>query len=70
MTLTPVESSNIQAVGHDPATSELHIRFHSGKIYQFANVSAGQHAEFMAAPSKGQHFHRNFRGRPEHQKLK
>jgi hypothetical protein len=69
MDLTPVDSSNIESVGHDPATSELRVKFKSGHTYSYLGVSAAQHAEFMQAPSKGQHFHRNVRGKHEGLKL-
>jgi hypothetical protein len=30
MTLEPVQSSNIKAIGYEPATSTLAVQFHSG----------------------------------------
>ena len=33
--LTPVESSNIKAVGYDDATEELTVEFHNGSQYRY-----------------------------------
>ena len=60
----PVESSAIAAIGYDPETSTLHVRFHSREEpYQFAPVTAEEHEAFLNAESKGQHFHKHIRGR-------
>ena len=64
MTMTPVKSSTVKAVGHDPATNTMDVQFHSGeKVYTVPNVSAEQHQAFMNAPSKGKHFYKYFRGK-------
>lgn len=55
MTMVPVESNHLQAVGHDPDKSELHVQFKNGAHYVYANVSADEHAALMASESKGQH---------------
>lgn len=68
--LHPVESSNIEAVGHDPATNTLRIRFKSGGTYDYADVTAKKHQEMLSAESLGQHFHRQIRGRHKFTKLK
>jgi hypothetical protein len=60
ITLHPVESSQIHAIGHDPATSTLAIQFRSksgsGSIYHYANFTAQDFASFKAAESIGSHF--------------
>ncbi len=68
MTMEPVESSNIAEVGHEPATNEMDVKFKSGHTYTLSNVSADQHAAFMASPSKGKHFHATFKGKHQHRK--
>ncbi len=55
MTMTPVQSASIHSIGHDPETSTLHVKFHSGDTYHFHNVSALKHQALMAAPSIGRH---------------
>ena len=59
--LQPVESKQIASVGHDAESSTLAIRFKNWKgeetsLYHYANVSADDHAAFLAAESKGRHF--------------
>lgn len=59
--LIEVESSQIHAIGHDPETNTLAIRFKNYKgeptsLYHYANVSQKQFDDFLAAPSKGRHF--------------
>lgn len=64
--LQPVESSNIEAVGHDAATNTLHVRFKSGATYHLANVTPEQHQAMISADSIGSHYHKNFRGNRKH----
>jgi hypothetical protein len=66
---TPVVSSSITHVGHDPATNTLSVRFKGGGLYHYANVSADEHAKFLAADSKGTHFRTFIRGQYPHMKV-
>jgi hypothetical protein len=61
MKMEPVESSNIRAIGHDPKTLTMRVEFKNGGTYEYANVPAHAHADFMSSPSKGQHLLRNIR---------
>jgi len=59
--LIEVESSQIHAIGHDPETNTLAIRFKNWKgditsLYHYANVTAADFAAFIASESKGRHF--------------
>lgn len=59
--LTPVDSSQINAIGYDAASKTLAIQFkgYSGKVgatYHYANVTPAQFAEFNKADSKGRWF--------------
>lgn len=64
ITMQPVQSSQIAAIGHDPATNTLAIRFtrgygrdqRPGSLYHYSNVDADTFAAFLAAESKGRHF--------------
>lgn len=57
MTLKPVQSSAIKAIGHDPTSKVLRIEFnHSGHIYDFANVEPRQHQALVKSESIGKHF--------------
>ena len=64
--LTPVKSSQIAAVGHDPATSTLAVQFTrgTGALYCYPNVSAEAHAAFMGAKSLGTHFGKHIKHLP------
>lgn len=59
--MTPVKSSNLSAVGYDPATRALTVQFKSGASHHYADVSPEAHAALMAAESVGKHFHAHIR---------
>lgn len=61
--MTPVKSSSVAAIGHDPATKTLTVQFNNGGKYAFAGVSAGDHATLMKAKSIGTHFQQSIRNR-------
>ena len=61
MERTPVSSSHIVSVGHDPVTSTLEVEFRGGGVYRYESVPAADHAALMAADSVGKHFHENVR---------
>lgn len=52
-TLTPVDSSMIQAVGYDPETHTLEVLFNSGRTYGYEDVPLDVYEALMAADSKG-----------------
>jgi hypothetical protein len=54
-----VESSNIQAVGHDG--SALYVRFVGGALYRYRTAGADLHAALLASASPGKFFHRKIR---------
>ena len=61
MKMERVESSNIKAIGYDDGSKTLRVEFHSGASHDYPDTSPEQHADFMAADSKGKHFHKHFR---------
>jgi hypothetical protein len=61
MEMVPVESSQLAAVGFDPATRELQIEFKRGTLYRFPGVPPDVHAGLMAAASKGRFFYYRIR---------
>lgn len=67
MILTPVESSNIAAIGHDPETNTMHVEFRgamgANRLYEYRGVTAEQHQALVNAPSVGKHFHSHFKSR-------
>lgn len=49
-----VESSNVEAIGYDPGTQELYVRFlKSGLTYIYYGVDEWVFQEFLQADSKG-----------------
>ncbi|WP_207000888.1 KTSC domain-containing protein [Trinickia mobilis] len=60
--LTKVDSTQIDSIGHDPATQTLAIRFKNRStgaptsLYHYSNFTAEDFAAFEAAESKGSHF--------------
>jgi hypothetical protein len=67
ITMMPVESSQIAAIGHDPNTSTLAIRFQpkagfeQGSLYHYANASAEFFARFREAETIGGFFYQNIK---------
>ena len=69
ITMTPVQSSQIHSIGHDPETGTMQIRFLSGRgeqrgpgaLYQYTGVSAEDFAAFEKAESKGSYFGKVFK---------
>lgn len=68
--LTPVESSQIHAVGFDPITGTLAIQFKShggpGGVYHYANWTQEKHDAFLGAESLGKHFGQHIKGNADH----
>ncbi|MGW6914735.1 KTSC domain-containing protein [Kitasatospora sp. NPDC054939] len=60
---TPVESSVLRSVGHDPARLILELEFTGGHVYRYARVPAAVHRALLAAPSHGRYFNAAIRDR-------
>jgi hypothetical protein len=62
ITLDSVDSSQIEAIGHDPATNTLAIQFKGktgpGSVYHYANFTAELFAELKNAESIDSHFYK------------
>lgn len=67
--LTPVESSNIEAVGFGPVGDVapglgiLQVRFANQAIWNYYNVPESVYVELLAAESVGRYFAANVRGK-------
>ena len=59
-----VESSNIDAVGHDLNTQTLKVAFQSGGVYEYANVPLEVFQEILQAESVGKTFNRLVKSNP------
>lgn len=59
MTLTPVDSSQVAAIGYNAESQTLRVEFKprktetKGQVYEYQNVPAKLHADLMKAESKG-----------------
>ena len=62
--MVPVQSSNIDAVGHCAATNTLAVRFKSGDTYHYPDCEKSVHEALVGAKSVGSHFHSNIKGKP------
>lgn len=58
-----VTSSNIDAVGYNPDTSELHVRFRNGTHYVYRSVGEETHKLFLKTQSPGKFFAEHVRSK-------
>jgi len=64
--LDSVDSSQIAAIGHNPETDTLAIRFRrkdgsDGSLYHYANVTTEDFSAFKNAASVGSHFYKHIK---------
>ena len=57
-----VDSSNMEAIGYDEGTQELHVQFLSGAYYVYRDVPRQVFDELMRASSKGSFLNREIKG--------
>jgi hypothetical protein len=68
MEMKPVKSSQIHAIGYDPATKQMRVQFLQGKdrqpgaIYEYDSVTPEQHSALIGADSIGRHFGAHIKG--------
>lgn len=55
MDRAPVDSSSVRSVGYDPATFELEIEFHNGRVYRYLQVPVAAYRLLLQAPSIGEY---------------
>jgi hypothetical protein len=57
-----VQSSNVEAIGHDAATLELHVRFvKTGVTYVYYAVEEWRFQELLQSDSKGAYLNTNIK---------
>ena len=56
MTRTSIQSSNLRAIGYDPATHTLEVEFINGGLYQYSGVPSQVHSALLSAVSHGSYF--------------
>ena len=57
-----VDSSNVEAIGYDDDTQQLHVQFLSGGYYTYQDVPREIFDDLMNAPSKGSFLNREVKG--------
>ena len=67
--LLPVESSSIDAVGYDPASKRLYVRFTSGNNYVYYEVAKRVFDDLLAADSKGRFLNAEIKGAYDYRRL-
>lgn len=69
-TIRQIESSSVDAIGYDPGSGKLYVRFvGSGRAYVYYGVPASVYDAFMAADSKGRFVNAHVKGRYEYRRL-
>lgn len=63
MKMIPASSSAIAAIGYDPGTMRMKIRFVHGETYDFCRVPAAIFRGLLNAPSKGHYYNDHIRDR-------
>ena len=58
MERTPIQSSHLKEIGHDPTTNTLEVQFKNGKVYQYQHVNRSAFHQILSLPSQGEAFHR------------
>jgi hypothetical protein len=58
-----VSSSAISAIGYDPSTQRMQIKFTQGQTYAFCRVPASVYEGFLRSGSKGTYYDSHIRGR-------
>lgn len=61
--LVPVTSSNIGALGFDPAAKKLYVQFKAGALWVYHDVEETAHQALVEAESIGSHFGRFIRSK-------
>ena len=65
-----VESSSVDAIGYDPETSRLYIRFiYSGRAYVYYGVDQSVFDELISADSKGRFVNREIMDAYDYRRL-
>jgi hypothetical protein len=69
MSLIPVNSSNLAAVGYNPYAAVLTIAFHGDRVYRYFHVPHKVFAGLMKASSHGKFFHAHIKNHYGYQRI-
>ncbi len=59
--LTPVSSSNVEAVGYNPDEQIVFVKYSTQKVYAYKGVSQFEYENLIYASSIGSYLHRNYK---------
>lgn len=65
--MTPVESSNLESVGHDG--TNLFVRFKNGSVYVYFHVPEALYQELLVADSKGKYLGKHIKGTFQYERI-
>ena len=65
-----VSSSSILSVGYDSEEGTLEVEFITRSVYQYFNVPFSQYTALMIAPSHGEYFNENIKGKYSYNKIR
>ena len=68
MLMQAVQSSNLEAVGYDPATRTLRVKFKTG-TYEYTGVPANVYNALVNASSVGTYLSANIKGKYPYAKV-
>jgi hypothetical protein len=69
MERTPVNSSNVRAIGYNPDSEILEVEFNNGSVYQYGGVPEYEFDGIMNATSKGTYLNSNIKNKYSFSKL-
>ncbi len=69
MSLTPVSSSNLAAVGYDAWSRVLVVAFHGDRVYEHYAVPSREYEGLLRAESHGSYYARHIRNRYSYRRL-
>lgn len=70
MTTHTVDSSMISAIGHDPDSETLQVKFKAtGEAWLYENVTKEEYDAFSSSTSVGKHFHGFIKGKKPGRRL-
>jgi hypothetical protein len=67
--MTPVDSTNVEALGYDAKNEQLYVQFLNGGLYLYTGVDQQSYDELREAPSIGSHFNREIKPNFQHEKV-
>ena len=63
--MTPVQSSNIAAISHDPINLTMTVEVKNGHRYQYERVPTSLFDQMLKADSVGSAFHKLIKSQPD-----